>query len=478
MVFSSAFFILFFLPIVLVAYALCRSLQARNMLLLGSSLVFYAWGESKFFWVMVVSTIINYYFGIKISDAEDSQKKRLWLIVSVSVNLAVLVWFKYSAFFVINLNLLSEPLFGKGLPVPHPYLPAGISFFTFHSLSYLIDVYRGHFHAQRNIFNLGLYISFFPQLISGPIVRYEFIGPGIENRTHSRSDFSYGIERFIIGLAKKLLLANTFAPIADKVFGLPATEMTTLLAWTGSIAYSLQIYFDFSGYSDMAVGLARMFGLHFPENFNYPYIANSITDFWRRWHISLSSWFRDYLYIPLGGNRCSATRNYLNLFVVFVLCGLWHGASWNFLVWGLFHGALLVFEKMGLQQFLKSVPRIIGHIYALLMIVISWVIFRSESLHQAGRIMKAMAGFGQGNGLLIPLESLWMNDVKVYAFIAILAATPIFQLLPSFNKLQAPNDSTASPLYLARLVALGFMLLLSFGVMASNSFNPFIYFRF
>ena len=338
MVFSAPIFLFLFLPIVLALYFVTPS-RMRNPLLLGASLVFYGWGEPRFVAVMLASALVNYGFALAIGAGT---RRRLLLSLAITVNLGLLAVYKYSDFAVANVNTL---LGWTGVPLlarPGLILPLGISFFTFHAVSYLMDVYRGRVPAQRNPLDVALYIALFPQLIAGPIVRYATIAPEIARRRTTWDGLVWGIRRFVVGLGKKVLIANTLARPADAVFGLPPSEMSAGLAWLGVACYALQIYFDFSGYSDMAIGLARIFGFPFPENFRYPYVSRSLTEFWRRWHISLSTWFRDYLYVPLGGNRRGPARVYLNLVVVFVFCGLWHGASWTFLVWGLFHGVFLV----------------------------------------------------------------------------------------------------------------------------------------
>lgn len=345
MVFSSTAFLFLFLPIVLVLHFVLRGVRFRNVLLLLASLLFYAWSEQGIVLLLIASIVLNYSFGLGIDRCKDSAQARTLLIAAIAMNLAVLAYFKYTSFLIGNLNWLLAQFHWSEIKAPKIHLPAGISFFTFHAISYIVDIYRRSASAQRNPIKLALYFDFFPQLIAGPIVRYHDIESQLDRRSITLDDVSIGIQRFVIGLAKKMLVANTLAQPADEIFAIAMPQLTPGVAWLGIVCYTLQIYFDFSGYSDMAIGLARVFGFRFLENFNYPYVARSIREFWRRWHISLSNWFRDYLYIPLGGNRCSPRRQYFNLLVVFSLCGLWHGASLNFLIWGLFHGAFLVLER-------------------------------------------------------------------------------------------------------------------------------------
>jgi len=342
-VFSSVTFVFYFLPLVLVAYLL---LPARNIVLLFASLVFYAWGETYFIAVLMVSIGLNYLFGILIEKSYDEKRRTTALFLGLGADLGLLCLFKYLNFIADNLNVFLSTGGYAPIEIHHIHLPLGISFFTFQAMSYLVDVYRRTVPAERNIFNLGLYIAMFPQLVAGPIVRFNQIADQLHKRSVTTDAFSLGVRRFVVGLGQKMLIANILAVPADAIFAVPSEGLTPAIAWLGVVAYTLQIYFDFAGYSNMAIGLGHMFGFTLPENFNYPYIAQSITEFWRRWHISLSRWFRDYLYIPLGGNRKGSYRTYANLFVVFFLCGLWHGASWNFVVWGLFHGFFLVVERV------------------------------------------------------------------------------------------------------------------------------------
>src|SRR5436190_19409446 len=397
MLFTSPVFLFLFLPLVLGTYSLLGR-RARNGFLLAASLLFYAWGEGIFVLVMCGSIVANYLFG----RALDASGQRTGLLaVAVATNLALLGCFKYANFLVDNLNAASAVLHAAPLHLEPIHLPIGISFFTFHALSYLIDVSRRRVRAQRSPIDFGLYITLFPQLIAGPIVRYHDIAAQLAGRTVRRERFAAGVRRFVLGLGKKTLIADTLALPADAIFALPPASLTASLAWAGALLYTLQIYCDFSAYSDMAIGLARMLGFEFLENFDYPYVSRSVTEFWRRWHISLSRWFRDYLYIALRGDRRGPRRTYVNLVIVFFLCGLWHGASWTFVVWGLFHGLFLVLERLrGRAPAAARARAPIGvaalqHLYTLLVVMVGWVFFRADTLPGAVAFLEAMAGFGQ-----------------------------------------------------------------------------------
>lgn len=377
MLFSSMIFLWLFLPLVFCSYYLIDK-RFKNILLLISSIIFYAWGGVSYSLIMLSSIIINYIFALLIDKAiedNDLKNKKIYLALCIIINLSILGYFKYTNFIISIINSLSQ---NKIIELTNIILPIGISFYTFQALSYVIDVYRGHNKAQKNIFNLALYISFFPQLIAGPIVKYHDIENQILNRNESLENIFYGIKRFIYGLSKKVILANMFALSCDEILKQPADELGTALVWCASVLYTLQIYYDFSGYSDMAIGLGKMFGFNFLENFNYPYISKSIKEFWRRWHISLSTWFKEYLYIPLGGNRKRKLFTYINLLIVFFATGLWHGASYNFILWGLFHGFFLVIERIFLGKLLeKNKLKFINHIYVIFVFVIGWVLFRA-----------------------------------------------------------------------------------------------------
>lgn len=484
MVFSSLVFLFLFLPIVLLVYSSLRSVAWRNAFLLFASLFFYAWGELSFLWVMLLSIVLNYAFAITIDEAKEEGARKLSLLMAVFVNLGILVFFKYADFILTEVDLVLAKLHIQQIPIPLITLPLGISFFTFHSLSYVIDIYRKQAKAQGNPINLALYISLFPQLVAGPIIRYHDVSDQITERKVNVEKFAEGTRRFVIGLGKKMLIANTMAAVADKVFGMNLHELTPSVAWLGTICYTLQIYFDFSGYSDMAIGLGLMFGFRFLENFNFPYIAQSIREFWQRWHISLSNWFRDYLYIPLGGNRHGEWRTRFNLVTVFFLCGLWHGASWNFIIWGLYHGAFLGLERSGFGNFLQKIPRPLKHAYTIFVVMMGWVLFRAETLRQAMMFYKAMFGLAHPIPSEYTLGVLLDNRVLFILLLGILGSTPIIRdwLFPPTRdvKTQAPLPEVRQPAYRAviRTAWVGAILSLSITEMAAGTYNPFIYFRF
>jgi alginate O-acetyltransferase complex protein AlgI len=467
-----------------------------NLFLLLVSLLFYFWGENLLIWIIIASTLVDYFCGLMISgrswrakivrldpNRRPTWNQRLGLVVSITSNLSFLGFFKYFNFGVENMVStmvflgLDEP---SWLEVASITLPLGISFYTFQSMSYTIDVYRGRIRATRNLIDFACYVTMFPQLVAGPIVRYRDVADQLVSRTISRSLFASGVSRFVIGLAKKVLIANTVATTADKIFALPIEHLTFSLAWLGIIAYSLQIYFDFSGYSDMAIGLGRMFGFNYLENFNYPYIASSIKDFWRRWHISLSTWFRDYLYIPLGGSRRSHLRTYSNLVTVFFLCGLWHGASWSFVIWGLFHGAFLVAERVGLERQIARLPAACRHVYTLLLVMVGWVFFRSESLGRAIGYLGAMVKGKYGEVAYHTVSEYLQPDVAVAIIIGIVGSMPVLAVTGRFcDRLRGRNLLGAAPaLDALKLVAMSILMVLSAMRLASGSYNPFIYFRF
>jgi alginate O-acetyltransferase complex protein AlgI len=480
MVFSAPIFLFGFLPIVLFLYYLSPA-RIKNQWLLFASLFFYAWGEVFFVLVMLISIVSNYLIGIKIGKyKEELRKRRTYLIMGLSINLLLLISFKYANFIVDNLNGLLHVFSLPGIDVPDIHLPLGISFFTFQAISYIVDVYRNEVPAQKKLLDLGLYIALFPQLIAGPIVRYHDISAQITDRNHSLDVFTSGAMRFIYGLAKKVLIANPLAEVADGVFNFSGDELTMPLAWLGILAYSLQIYFDFSGYSDMAIGLGRMFGFRFLENFNYPYIATSMREFWRRWHISLSTWFRDYVYIPLGGNRVSSVRVYFNLFLVFSLTGFWHGASWNFLVWGLFHGVFLAAEHAGFSNVLKKLWVPLQHIYLLMVVLISWVFFRADTLPLAIDYLSSMVDFSNVHTTQLQYTQVLSHE-SVYVFVVgLILATPVYPGLKRYLSRKADKSVTKSALLVdfPRLIVLSSLLFMSVLKVASSTYNPFIYFRF
>ena len=492
MVFCSALFLFLFLPAVLAIYYLLPR-PGRNLLLLVASLIFYAWGSVSALWIMLASIGLNYLAGLAVERSAQDRFRQSWILtLTVIANLGMLGWFKYACFIEELLQPLISAL-GLTCPrLPPIELPIGISFFTFQALSYVVDVARREVPAQRNLFDLALYISFFPQLVAGPIVRYFDVAAAIRSRQESLSDFAEGVRRFIMGLAKKMLLANTMGAVTDLLFHTPDAELTLPLAWLVVVCYALQIYYDFSGYSDMAIGLGLMFGFRFLENFNAPYHARSITDFWRRWHLSLSTWFRDYLYIPLGGNRRGPIRTGLNLLTVFLLCGLWHGANWTFILWGLFHGFFLVLERAGLQKFLTRLPAAIGHLYTLLVVLCGWTLFRAQDLTQAAGFYRAMFGMQHTTAD----SHLWDTIVDAPLLWILLAAILCTGSLPQWRELFGlPTHRTptadpalghagplAQPWQLASALGSLAALLVLFGVsvmlLAASSYNPFIYFRF
>ncbi|WP_214763479.1 MBOAT family protein [Exiguobacterium sp. s141] len=477
MLFSSTVFLFYFLPIVIGLYFISPR-PVKNMVLLAASLFFYAWGEPRFVLIMLASIVMNYVFGRLVDrDRQHEKKIKLWMTFMVLGNLGMLGVFKYASFFVENVN----SVLGFSLNDPEIPLPLGISFFTFQAMSYVIDVYRKDGQVQRNIFDLALYVSFFPQLIAGPIVRYQTVADEIVDRRETIDDFVSGIQRFVIGLGKKMILANSAGYVADQIFGMPAGEMSTTLAWIGVIAYSLQIYFDFSGYSDMAIGLGRMFGFHFLENFNYPYISRSVSEFWRRWHMSLGSWFRDYVYIPLGGNRQGEWKTYRNLAIVWLLTGVWHGASWTFIAWGVYYGVFIMLERAFLGKWLKAMPSWLSLSFTLFVVIIGWVFFRADDFPYAISYLQAM--FGLHGGPLFDQQALYyLVQYGVVLTIAIIGATPIPRIvvgkLLSQELDETKSMTTRRIVGLVRVTGVTVLFFLSISYIVSSTFNPFIYFRF
>ncbi len=484
MVFSSDIFLFLFFPLALASYFVVpRGL--RNTLLLGSSLFFYAWGERKFIVVLLASIFLNYVFGRVLDRQAGGRRRKLAVALAVLVNLGLLAAFKYAAFLVANLNTLLAACRLAPLPPPDVHLPLGISFFTFHALSYVLDVYRREVRALKSPVDFALYISFFPQSIAGPIVRYHDLAAQLVGRVVTREGFAAGARQFILGLSKKMLVANTLAAPADAIFGLPGPALTAGLAWLGAVCYTLQIYFDFSGYSDMAIGMARLFGFEFKPNFDYPYASRSVTEFWRRWHISLSSWFRDYLYIPLGGNRRGAARTYFNLVVVFFLCGLWHGASWTFVFWGLYHGGFLVLERMGLGRLLEGLPSLLRRVYLLLAVVVGWVFFRAATFGGAVAMLRAMAGLGEASAVEYLPAAFLRNDVILALIAGCLCAAPLLPWLVRLRgtvlagvRRQRLAQALDAAFAAASVAGLAALLLASEMLLAGGTHNPFIYFRF
>lgn len=502
MVFSSITFLFYFLPLFCLLY---YALPWRNAVLLTASLAFYSWGEAENLPILLGSIAGNYACGLAIASAQQRGKKGgPALAVGVVLNLAVLGWFKYANFAFASVADLGQ-LFGWSIsPIDHVALPLGISFFTFHAMSYLVDVYRRKCPPERDPLTLTLYITMFPQLVAGPIIRFSSIAHQLHDRRHTPGRVRLGLEIFILGLAQKVLIANTVALPVDQILTLPADQLTAATAWLAAIGYTLQIYFDFAGYSNMAIGLGLMTGFTFPRNFAHPYISQSVTEFWRRWHMSLSRWFRDYVYIPLGGNRHGPWRTYANLFTVFLLCGLWHGASWTFVVWGAYHGLFLVIERLGLEKALRASPRPLRHVYTLLVVIVGWVFFRCDDFDKALAVLGAMAGFGAGEAALNPVMAYLDGTVIVALIVGAIASTPIgFTLrrmagrparrkalglgeggggLPELGTGGSIRNGAAISLaqVVPALFATGALLLLALSMfsLASGTYNPFIYFRF
>ena len=467
MLFSSIPFLYTFLPCVLILYFLVPG-WLKNTVLLLSSLFFYAWGEPRFVVFMVIAIVQGYVFGLLAEKFRDRPKRaKLCLWASAVVSLGLLGYCKYADFFISGFNTLT----GLSLPLLHVALPIGISFYTFQILSYVIDVYRGDVTAQRNLIDLTAYVAMFPQLIAGPIVRYADIAPQLKHRTHTLADAAYGARRFILGLSKKVLLANVLYELISTYKSSPETSV--LFVWLYAAAYVLHLYFDFSGYSDMAIGLGRIFGFHFPENFDYPYISASVTEFWRRWHMSLGSWFRDYVYIPLGGNRVSRAKWFRNIFIVWLLTGLWHGAAWTFILWGLFFAVFLTAEKLWYGRALAE-TRIFKHLYVLLLIVVSFVLFDAASVQDALRTIAALFGLG-GLPLTDPLSRYYLDSYSGVFLLAAVGATPLPAAIVrqlSESKLGGKLLSVLEPAALLALLAAVTAYLVD------GSFNPFLYFRF
>lgn len=466
MVFSSAIFIFLFLPLVLLCYFLSPR-KLKNYVLLFFSLVFYIFGGPKFLLVLLAVVLIDYVGAILI---HKTNKKKLFLILTITCNILVLVYFKYTGFFLENVN----SIFGLKITIPKIVLPIGISFYTFQAMSYVIDVYRNKVKLQKNFLTLLLYVSLFPQLVAGPIVRYETIEDELNNRKETFNDISEGIKRFILGLAKKVIIANQMGLLADTIFGL--NELSTPVAILGGIAYMFQIYFDFSAYSDMAIGLGRIFGFKFLENFNFPYISKSITEFWRRWHISLSTWFRDYIYIPLGGNRKGIKRQIINMLIVWLLTGFWHGAEWNFVLWGLYYFIFLVLEKYVLNKFLDKLPNVLKHVYAIVVIYFGWILFRCDSMELLKHYFNALFSFNFSamsfNEILIYLESYY-----VYFILAIIFSTPVYyKLVEKISSVK--NKKLKLVLDIIHYLGLIVIFIITIMFLAYSSYNPFIYFRF
>ena len=468
MLFSSIVFLFSFLPAVMILYYLLP-VRFRNVILLLASLVFYAWGEPVYLFLMLLSILFNYFSGLDIArNLQDKRAAKRSLVFNLIINLAVLGFFKYEGFVLDTLNgILPVHISYHALP-----LPIGISFYTFQILSYIIDVYRGNVKVQTNLPNFALYVTMFPQLIAGPIVQYADVDEQLASREVSRTKFGEGSMYFIRGLAKKVLLANTSGMIFTEVSGLAKGNIAVMTAWLGAFAYMFQIYFDFSGYSDMAIGLGKMFGFEFNMNFNYPYVSKSITEFWRRWHISLSSWFRDYVYIPLGGNRVSKIKHIRNLLIVWFLTGLWHGAAWNFVAWGLYYGVILIIEKYLLSPVLDRLPDVVRHIYSIVLVVIGWVLFFSSSFGQAVDYIRVM--FGAGAHGFADRESMYLLTSNLILWlILIFGSTPLVHFRYE-HMLRTKKWNTTiinSVVYVA-------LFIVCIAYLVTETYNPFLYFRF
>lgn len=468
MVFSSIFFLFYFLPVCLLTYFICPR-KYRNFVLLVFSLVFYAWGEPIYITLMIFSSIVDYIHGILIDNYLKKDKRnlaRIFVSSSIIINISLLTFFKYIDFFIININaFLGTSITPLDLP-----LPIGISFYTFQTMSYSIDVYRGHAPVQKNFISLAAYVSLFPQLIAGPIVRYQTIAEQINSRKESLDQFAEGCKRFTIGLGKKVLFANNIGFLWNQIQETSLAEVSVLTAWLGIIAFAFQIYFDFSGYSDMAIGLGKMFGFTFLENFNYPYISRSITEFWRRWHISLGSWFRDYLYIPLGGNKKGKFILYRNLFIVWFLTGFWHGSNWNFILWGVYFGTLMAIEKAWLLNVINTWKKPFQHFYVIIIVLISWVFFVFEDLSIGLSYLRVMFGFS-GNKLWDTTFLYYLYSHFILIAILIIASMPIkTKIATLFNRYQK--------LYILAPIFYFIILLFSTAYLVDSTFNPFLYFRF
>lgn len=466
MLFSSMTFIYVFMPIVCISYLLIKQ-ELKNYLLLIASIIFYAWGEPRYLAIMIITILVNYYGAILLSKYRS--KAKLILAATIVVDLAFLIYFKYFNFIIDNANAL----FAMDVKFIDVIMPIGISFYTFQAMSYLIDVYRKDCPVQKDIYKLALYITLFPQLVAGPIVKYHDVAEQIDKRSVTFDKVALGVKRFIIGLSKKMLIANTLGAVADKIFAQPVEQFDAWTAWLGAICYSLQLFYDFSGYSDMAIGLGLIFGFRFMENFNYPYISKSITEFWRRWHISLSTWFKEYLYIPLGGNRVSRNRMYFNLFVVFLATGIWHGAEWTFVIWGLWHGFFIILEKAtGWHKDKKGWKlNLAQHIYTIFAFVIGWVIFRAPNLSYAGDYIQNM--FGLISEHKINYEyAYYIDNIEIMAIVVgIICSMPIFNKILDIEYKHKVWRSLVN-------IWLIILFILSSATVAASTYNPFIYFRF
>lgn len=463
MLFTSISFLYYFLPIVILLYFIVPK-RAKNFILFIASIIFYFYGEPKYIFLMLAEILIAYIGAILI----DKYKKKILLIATILIHIGLLCIFKYTDFIITNVN----NIFNINISLLRIALPIGISFYTFQILSYIIDVYKGKVEVQKSFLKLATYVSLFPQLIAGPIVRYETIEEELNKREHIFENFSYGVRRFTIGIAKKVLIANMLGELCNKF--IITDEKSIIFYWIFAIGYTLQIYFDFSAYSDMAIGLGRMFGFHFLENFDYPYISKSITEFWRRWHISLSSWFRDYVYIPLGGNRKGIKKQIRNILIVWLLTGIWHGASWNFIIWGLMFGIILIIEKLFLGKLLEKAPTIIKRIYVLFIVMISFVIFNAE--HMTGALNNIVGLFGaNGESFINTYTIYYLRSYIIVIIVALIGATPIPKnIIQKLKEKSKANNiiNILEPIFIAIL------LLIVTAYLVDNSYNPFLYFRF
>lgn len=469
MVFSSVFFLFRFLPIFMICYYVLPG-RMKNFILLFGSLFFYAWGEPVYVLLMLFSIAVDYVNGRMIERFRGSGRAKLFLAFSVVINLFVLGFFKYADFLIGTVNAV----FGSRIPLLNLPLPIGISFYTFQTMSYTIDVYRGEAEVQENILDFSVFVTMFPQLIAGPIVKYRDVARKLRGRSHDMLTVSHGLRRFCTGLAKKVLLANQAGQLWTQISGKASGELTAMAAWLGIVAFAFQIYFDFSGYSDMAIGLGEMMGFHFPENFNYPYISASVTEFWRRWHISLGSWFREYVYIPLGGNRKGRARQLLNILIVWLLTGIWHGAGWNFLFWGLWFALFLCLEKLFLGKLLAALPKAVGFVYNAVVVLVGWVFFELETPAQIGGYLRAMLG----GGGLYDSQALYLGRQYLVLFLlAAVAATPLAHRM--VTRLEKSGTGVGTALYRLgeKVIPVG-LLLLSVAGIVDASYNPFLYFRF
>ena len=477
MIFSSSVFLFIFLPIVLLVHTVVGQ-RYRNLVLLICSFGFYAWGEGLLIFVMLYCIVGSWMFGLLLDRNTIHKKRKALLFAGIAINLVPLAYYKYWGFLLENIDHLSGSRILSIGQFDIPVLPIGISFFTFQSLSYLIDVYRRQSPVQASSLNLGLYISLFPQLIAGPIVRYKDIQEQIHRRVVNLTNFAAGAERFIYGLGKKLLIANPMGEMADRIFSIAPSELTLSIAWIGILCYALQIYFDFSGYSSMAIGLGRMLGFKFLENFNYPYISCSVREFWRRWHISLSNWFRDYVYIPLGGNKGSDWKVARNLGIVFLLCGLWHGAAWNFIIWGVIHGMFLILERSRFGLLLKKLPKLIQRFYTLFVVIIAWVYFRASDIGYANGYLKALFNPESGYDLIGYVAIEMDKQFMVVAAIGLVLCTPVYRYLFTQISAYSENVELVYCNELLRYLTTLSILVLSIFEITLGSYNPFIYFRF